>query len=38
MSNEKDWIDFDLVKESVSMEMLIIHFGLLLKFSKSLSK
>ncbi len=28
MSNEKDWIDFNLVKQSVSMEMLIIHFGL----------
>jgi DNA primase len=28
MSNGKDWIDFNLVKQSVSMEMLIIHFGL----------
>ncbi len=28
MSNEKDWIDFNLVRESVSMEMLIVHFGL----------
>jgi DNA primase len=28
MSNGKDWIDFNTVKQSVSMEMLIIHFGL----------
>ncbi len=28
MSNGKDWIDFNLIKSSVSMEMLIIHFGL----------
>jgi DNA primase len=28
MSNGKDWIDFNLVKQSISMEMLIIHFGL----------
>ena len=28
MSNGKDWIDFNLVKQSVSMEMLIIHYGL----------
>ena len=28
MSNEKDWIDFNLVKQSVSMELLIVHFGL----------
>lgn len=27
MTNEKDWIDFNLVKEAISMEMLIIHFG-----------
>lgn len=28
MSNEKDWIDFNLVKQLVSMEMLIVHYGL----------
>ncbi len=28
MSNGKDWIDFNLVKQSVSMEMLIIYYGL----------
>ena len=28
MKNGKDWIDFNLIKGSVSMEMLIIHFGL----------
>jgi DNA primase len=28
MENGKDWIDFNLVKQSVSMEMLIIHFGI----------
>ena len=28
MSNEKDWIDFNLIKQSVSMEMLIVHLGL----------
>ncbi len=28
MENGKDWIDFNLVKDSVLMEMLIIHFGL----------
>ncbi len=29
MKNDNDWIDFNLVKQSVSMELLIIHFGLL---------
>jgi len=28
MSNGKDWIDFNLVKQSVSMELLIVHLGL----------
>lgn len=29
MSNENGWIDFAAVRQAVSMEMLIIHFGLL---------
>ena len=29
MENGKKWIDFNLVKSAVSMEMLIIHLGLL---------
>ncbi len=28
MTNGNDWIDFNLIKQSVSMEMLIIYFGL----------
>lgn len=28
MSNKKDWIDFDEVKQSISMEMLIVQLGL----------
>jgi DNA primase len=35
MSNENNWIDFNLIRESISMEMLIIHFGLIVVSRKS---